>query len=62
MVLKSLLQFILAPTGIAVEMPSGCEGQVRGRSGWTQKGLIVPIGTIDNHYRSEGNSVQCQQG
>ena len=29
--------------------------------GWTQKGLIVPIGTIDNQYRSEGNSVQCQQ-
>lgn len=46
-------QAVVIPVGIAVELPSGCEGQVRGRSGWTEKGLIIPTGTIDNSYRGE---------
>lgn len=41
------------PTGIFIELPPGHEAQVRGRSGWTQRGVIVPTGTIDNSYSGE---------
>ena len=43
------------PTGIAIELPAGFEGQVRPRSGMSSKGLIFPnsIGTIDQDYRGE---------
>lgn len=41
------------PAGISIELPEGHEAQVRGRSGWTQRGIIVPTGTIDNSYRGE---------
>lgn len=37
--------------GIAIELPEGYEAQVRPRSGMTNIGLVVPIGTIDNGYR-----------
>ena len=41
-------------TGIAVELPSGYEAQIRPRSGVTAKTkLRVQLGTIDNGYRGE---------
>ena len=46
----------LVPTGIAVAVPEGFEGQVRLRSGLALKnGLILPNapGTIDSDYRGE---------
>lgn len=49
-------QRVLVPTGIAVAVPGGYEGQVRMRSGLAlQKGLILPNapGTIDSDYRGE---------
>jgi dUTP pyrophosphatase len=46
----------LVPTGLAVAIPEGFEGQVRMRSGLAlRKGLILPNapGTIDSDYRGE---------
>jgi dUTP pyrophosphatase len=46
----------LVPTGLAVEIPEGHEGQVRLRSGVAARsGLILPNapGTIDADYRGE---------
>ena len=46
----------LVPTGIAIAVPEGFEGQVRMRSGLALgKGLILPNapGTIDSDYRGE---------
>ena len=47
---------VLVPTGIAIEIPFGYEGQVRPRSGLAlKKGVTVPNtpGTIDADYRGE---------
>ena len=44
------------PTGLAVEIPAGCEGQVRPRSGLAAKhgiALLNAPGTIDPGYRGE---------
>jgi len=41
------------PTGTFVELPVGYEAQVRPRSSMSAKGVIVPVGTIDNDYRGE---------
>ncbi len=44
------------PTGIAVEIPSGYEGQVRPRSGRALADgltLVNPPGTVDADYRGE---------
>lgn len=43
------------PTGFAVEIPPGYEGQIRPRSGWSVTGLVVANapGTIDCDYRGE---------
>lgn len=43
------------PTGIAVEIPGWCEGQVRLRSSVGKRGFIMPngVGTIDSDYRGE---------
>lgn len=43
------------PTGYAVEIPMGLEGQVRLRSSVAWQGLIIPNapGTIDSDYRGE---------
>jgi dUTP pyrophosphatase len=44
------------PTGFAVEIPPGYEGQVRMRSGYsTRNGIMIPNapGTIDPDYRGE---------
>ncbi len=49
-------RFKLVPTGLAVEIPRGFEGQVRPRSGLAAKhGLTVlnAPGTIDSDYRGE---------
>jgi len=46
----------LVPTGLAVSIPPGYEGQVRPRSGLALKhgiGLINSPGTIDSDYRGE---------
>ncbi len=46
----------LVPTGIAVSIPTGYEGQVRPRSGLALKhgiGMVNAPGTIDSDYRGE---------
>ena len=46
----------LTPTGLAMALPEGYEGQVRARSGLAlKKGLVVlnAPGTIDSDYRGE---------
>ena len=51
-----LLERCAVPTGIAVEIPSGFEGQVRPRSGRAlREGLTLlnAPGTIDSDYRGE---------
>lgn len=45
---------IAIPTGIAIQLPHGCEGQVRPRSGCSLRdGLVAILGTIDTDYRGE---------
>ena len=47
---------MLIPTGIALEIPEGYEGQIRPRSGWAQRTgvtLLNSPGTIDSDYRGE---------
>jgi dUTP pyrophosphatase len=41
------------PTGIAVAIPEGYQGEVRPRSGLSSKGIHVILGTIDSGYRGE---------
>tara|TARA_B000000609_G_scaffold95440_1_gene72733 strand:- start:1363 stop:1812 length:450 start_codon:yes stop_codon:yes gene_type:complete len=43
------------PTGLAVSIPQGYEGQIRARSSLGAKGIILPngIGTIDADYRGQ---------
>lgn len=46
----------LVPTGIAVAIPPGFEGQIRPRSGWALRSgltLLNSPGTIDSDYRGE---------
>ncbi len=46
----------LVPTGFAVEIPPGWEGQVRPRSGLAARhgiGIVNTPGTIDSDYRGE---------
>lgn len=43
----------LVGAGIALEIPPGYEGQIRGRSGLALKGFVVHPGTIDSDYREE---------
>jgi dUTP pyrophosphatase len=47
---------MLIPTGFAVELPSGFEGQVRPRSGLALKHGVTVLnapGTVDADYRGE---------
>jgi dUTP pyrophosphatase len=45
---------VVVPTGIAIQLPEGCEAQVRPRSGVTAKTkLRVQLGTIDNGYNGD---------
>ncbi len=49
-------QIVLVPTGWALSIPDGFEGQVRARSGLSTKhgiGLPNAPGTIDSDYRGE---------
>ncbi|MDQ3093747.1 MAG: dUTP diphosphatase [bacterium] len=48
--------FIVIPTGLAVAIPKGYEGQVRSRSGLAAKHGVAVLnspGTIDSDYRGE---------
>lgn len=49
-------EYRLIPTGIAIELPTGHEGQVRPRSGLAAKHGVTVLnspGTIDEDYRGE---------
>lgn len=49
-------EVVLVPTGIAIAIPPGYEGEVRPRSGFSTKNrIIIPNspGTIDEDYRGE---------
>lgn len=50
------LERVLVPTGLYIEIPTGCEVQIRARSGLSIKHgvtMINGIGTIDADYRGE---------
>lgn len=51
---------VVIKIGLAVEIPSDCEMQLRGRSGLAAKsGYIVKTGTIDSDYRGELGVIIC---
>ena len=55
----------LVPTGLAVELPPGHEGQVRPRSGLALRhgiGMVNAPGTIDADYRGEVGVVLVNLG
>ena len=55
-VMVSPLQRVIIPTGLFIELPVGCEAQVRPRSGLAWKHGITVLnspGTIDADYRGE---------
>lgn len=48
------MQTLVVKTGLACEIPTGFEMQIRGRSGWNSRTpLICKTGTIDSGYRGE---------
>lgn len=68
--LRALERVVLTPgtalgvaTGIAIELPSGCEAQIRPRSGLALKhSITVNFGTIDPGYRGEIRVVMFNLG
>jgi len=53
------------PTGIAIALPRGTEGQVRPRSGLAARNGITVLntpGTVDSDYRGEVRVVLCNLG
>ena len=55
----------LVPTGIAIELPAGTEGQVRPRSGLALKHAITVLntpGTVDEGYRGEVGVILINHG
>src|SRR5437879_8142965 len=55
----------LVPTGIAIELPSGTEAQVRPRSGLALKHSITVLntpGTVDEGYRGEVGVILINDG
>lgn len=49
-------EIVFIPTGLAVSIPPGYEGQIRPRSGLALKhgiGMVNSPGTIDSDYRGE---------
>jgi dUTP pyrophosphatase len=55
----------LVPTGIAIELPPGTEGQVRPRSGLALKFAITVLntpGTVDEGYRGEVGVILINHG
>lgn len=56
---------VLIPTGLALEIPNGYEGQVRPRSGLALKqgiALVNAPGTIDADYRGEVGVIVINHG
>lgn len=47
------------PTGIAVQLPPGHVGLIRGRSGLASRGLLVAEGTLDEDYTGELMVMLC---
>lgn len=41
------------PLGVTMAIPDNYYGIVKGRSGLTSRGIIIPTGTIDPNYRGE---------
>jgi dUTP pyrophosphatase len=57
--------FALVPTGLAIALPPGTEGQVRPRSGLAAKHGVTVLnapGTIDEDYRGEVKVVLVNHG
>jgi dUTP pyrophosphatase len=55
----------LVPTGLAIELPARCEGQVRPRSGLAFKHGVTVLnapGTIDEDYRGEVQVILINHG
>ena len=55
----------LVPTGVAIELPEGCEAQVRPRSGLALKSGLTVLnapGTIDPDYRGEVKVILANLG
>ena len=55
----------LVPTGIAIELPSGTEAQVRPRSGLALKHSLTVLntpGTVDEGYRGEVGVILINHG
>jgi dUTP pyrophosphatase len=55
----------LVPTGIAIELPAGPEGQVRPRSGLARDHAVTVLnapGTIDEGYRGEVGVILVNHG
>jgi dUTP pyrophosphatase len=55
----------LVPTGIAIELPPGTEGQVRPRSGLALKHAVTVLntpGTVDEGYRGEVGVIIINHG
>ena len=58
-------QRALIPTGFAIEIPEGCEGQIRPRSGLALRQgvtLLNTPGTIDCDYRGEVSVIAINLG
>jgi len=65
---------VLIPTGLAIAIPVGWEGQLRCRSSLGKRGMMLPngVGTIDSDYRGElkvlasfigdGDSITIEKG
>ena len=43
----------VVPVGVAMELPLGCDAQIRPRSGLAKKGVLSTFGTLDADYRGE---------
>ena len=43
----------VVPVGVAMEVPLGCDAQIRPRSGLAKKGVLSTFGTLDADYRGE---------
>src|SRR5512136_1926099 len=55
----------LVPTGLALEIPEGYEGQVRPRSGLALRhgvGMVNAPGTVDSDYRGELQVILVNHG
>jgi dUTP pyrophosphatase len=58
-------QRALIPTGLSIELPEGCEAQVRPRSGLALKNGVTVLnapGTIDADYRGEIGVILINHG